>query len=138
MHIPIYLKKQLTTPEALRFEQTRRVLKQAVADAKRESAQCVKPFKHPTVLTPEQERDWVIYRQFKEGKVAFDALGKSLSNIRPDIKNQDLRDAEIATRYDLTLAYQDALIAHPAKLAALRLAEQAARIAYTTHLNTEP
>ena len=137
MYMPASVLKTLKTPEALRFEQTRRALKQVVADAKRKAAQHTRPFKHPHIYTAKEQRDWELYLNKKAGLVSGATIGLQTFSEMPHLKNEDI-EVERQRRYDLTLAYQDALIAHPAKLAALRLAEQAARIAYTTHLNTEP
>lgn len=137
MYIPALVLKTLKTPEALRFEQTRRALKQAVADAKRESAQCVKPFKHPHVFTPKENRDWAAYLlAFNNGGASTGERARPLLDMPHLVKIPDIA-AERQRRYDLTLAYQAALIAHPAKLAALRLAEQSARAAYTAHVNSQ-
>lgn len=135
MYLPSYLKKQLTTPEALRFEQTRRALKDAVSAAARALRDYRQPARHPHTLTPKEQRDWAIYLRSVDGlAVRNGEAARPLLDMPQIIQSKDIA-IERQRRYDLTLAYQAALIAHPAKRAALVQAEADARQAYADHIN---
>ena len=131
MYIPAPVLKTLKTPEALQFEQTRRILKQAVSEARQAVTNCSKPFKHHHVLTPKLQRDYELYTQGLnplKGCPSLPNFTTNLTALKP----------ELARRYALTLKYHADRAEHPAKLEALRQAEADARQSYIAHLSTTP
>lgn len=131
MYIPAPVLKTLKTPGALRFEQTRRMLKQAVSDARQAVTNCTKPFKHHQVMPPKLQRDYELFIRGLNPLIGCPSLPEFTTNLA-------VLKPELARRYTLTIKYHADRAEHPAKRAALVQAEADARQAYADHINTAP
>jgi hypothetical protein len=126
MYIPPQILSTLKTPEAIRFEEQRRTLKQAVSEAASAVRSSRQPHRPHDLLTPKQQRAYDDYR-----------FGRSTYAVMPQLADFEMHlgrnEAEYLRRHALTLEYHAALAAYPAKLEALRHAEADARAAYLEH-----
>lgn len=128
MNLPSYLK--LTESERA-FELKRRQLKTALSEATAATKRRTSPVKPLDMLTPTQLRQ---YEKLTAGRTL---TMPDIHNIKSYGKFKEQR-AECQRRFELNQKYHADTLAAQTQRLELQRAEQAARQAYTDHLNTAP